>query len=282
MKSVTSISGGQTSAYLAAKYPTEFNVFSLVRINDPKAAPKDKKFLKYIQDKLDVEVIATAEDDIILQTIYELEQFIGSNIDVVAGETFDDVCEKRGGWLPNKLHRYCTTEMKLRPLFRWWRANFDDPVSFQIGFRANEQRRAKRMSERLNTNGLLEFKDIVGKLPDGRNKWKTIEWQKPTFPLIENKIFKDEITEFWKNKPVKFAPLNNCVGCFHRNPLLLRKMFDHHPSKMEWFASQERIKGNGIMWQHPQSYDQIKKHNLQNEIDFDEWESDCDSGHCGL
>ena len=70
--------------------------------------------------------------------------------------------------------------------------------------------------------------------------------------MIEDRIRRDHVVEFWKDKPVRFAERNNCVGCFHRNPLLLRQMFDKHPEKMEWFSAQERIEGKGQMdtWRH--------------------------------
>ena len=36
MKTATSVSGGMTSAYVAANYPSDYLVFALVRIEDPK------------------------------------------------------------------------------------------------------------------------------------------------------------------------------------------------------------------------------------------------------
>jgi hypothetical protein len=135
------------------------------------------------------------------------------------------------------------------------------------------------MLERCNDKGLLEFKDVIGKHSNGNNKWATIAWQKPSFPMIDDAIRRDKVVDFWKNKPVTFAERNNCVGCFHRNPLLLRKMFDKYPNKMEWFAKQERDREQGI-WA-TERYDNIKKHKLQHEISFDDF-SECDSGHCGL
>ena len=280
MKKITSISGGQSSAYIAANYPADYLVFALVTIEDKKCSPKDKKLVQLVSDKIGKEFIATAEDDIILHTILDLEQFVGQKIEWVAGESFDYVTEKKGGWLPNKLHRYCTVEMKLRPMHRWWRENINEPVEMQIGFRAGEERRAKKMYERLNDDGLLEFKDVVGKHSNGNNKWATIAWQSPSFPMIDHRVYRDEVVEYWKDKPVRFAPRNNCVGCFHRNPLLLRTMFDQYPKKMEWFASKERIEGNGN-WRSDMSYDDISKHRLQHELSFDDFE-ECDSGHCGL
>ncbi len=281
MKTVTSVSGGMTSAYVAVNYPSDYNWFALVSTEDKNCAFKDDACAKYVKEKTGQDIVGTLEDDMIIYTMMDLEQYMGRSIDIVIGSSFDHVVDKKGGWLPNKLHRYCTVEMKLRPLFRKWREVCNDPVEMQIGFRANEQRRAKKMQERLNDDGLLEFKDVVGKHPNGNNKWKTVAWQKPSFPLIQDAIFKDQIIEFWKDKPVRFAPLNNCVGCFHRNPLLLREMFNQHPEKMEWFASQERREKRGS-WRSDIKYDKIKKHKAQISLDLEDWKSDCDSGHCGL
>jgi len=282
MKTVTSISGGMTSAYLAVHYPSDHNWFALVSTNDTDCAFKDSACAEYVQEKTGQQVVGTLEDDLIIYTMMDLEQYMGRSIDMVLGEPFENVIESNGygKYLPNVMRRFCTTEMKLRPLFRHWKSTCSEPVEVRIGFRANETRRAKNMLKKTNEQGLSEFKDVVGKSPSGRNKWKTVAWQKPSFPLIEAGIMKDEIEEFWKDKPVRFATLNNCVGCFHRNPILLRQMFDEHPNKMEWFLGQEAITGG--RWKKEMTYSKIKNHKLQMKINVDEWESDCDSGHCGL
>lgn len=279
MKTVTSVSGGQSSAYIAANYPSDYLVFALVCIEDRKCTPKDLKLVQAVSDRIGKEFIATAEDDTILHTMFDLEQYLGQRIDWVTGETFDVVAQS-GGLLPNKLHRYCTVEMKLRPMHRWWKEKLNEPVEMRIGFRSGEERRATRMLERCNNDGLLEFKDVIGKHSNGNNKWATKAWQKPVFPMIEDGIHRDKVVQFWKEKPVRFAERNNCVGCFHRNPLLLRKMWDQYPDKLQWFSNQEKT-GKG-WWRYKEiSYENIKKHRLQHELSFEDF-SDCDSGHCGL
>tara|TARA_R110000744_G_C19206483_1_gene545568 strand:+ start:52 stop:891 length:840 start_codon:yes stop_codon:yes gene_type:complete len=279
MKTVTSVSGGQSSAYIAANYPSDYLVFALVTTDDPKCKHPDKRARQKVSDLIGREFIGTLEDDTIIYTMLELEQWLQQEIHWVAGETFDKVAQS-GGLLPNKLHRFCTVEMKLRPIHRWWKETINEPVKMQIGFRAGEERRATRMLERCNADGLLEFKDIIGKHSNGNNKWATTAWQKPTFPMIDDGIHRDKVVEFWKDVPLPFADRNNCVGCFHRNPLLLRKMWDKYPDKMEWFSDQEKT-GKG-WWRYKEiSYDQIKKHKPQHELSFDDF-SDCDSGHCGL
>lgn len=282
MKTVTSVSGGKTSAYLAAKYPTDHNVFALVRTEDQDSRFKDEVLRKRVEDRIQADFIATAEDDIIITTMFDLEQYLGREIKWVTGITFDEVIRTKGGWLPNKLHRYCTTWLKITPIFYWWSRNFDGPIQMNIGYRANEGKRVNKMNNRLNENGFLDFKATferwVGGSHDGKNKWETIEWQKPNFPLYEDRIFPEHIHQFWEFKPVQFAPMNNCVHCFHRSPLLLNKLSKEHPEKMNWAARQEGGKNGN--WRADLSYQNIIDHEAQLELSFDDF-SECDSGYCG-
>ena len=160
--------------------------------------------------------------------------------------------------------RYCTELMKIKPMFDWWKKNFNEPIQMNIGFRAGEDRRAKNMLDRCNEDGLRAYNKTY--------------WQKPNFPMINDNVHRDKVVKYWKDKDVRFAVQNNCVGCFHRNPLVLRKMFDLHPNKMQWFIDEE-LRKNG-QFKSEMSYSDIKKHKLQTEINFDDW--GCDSGYCGL
>lgn len=281
MKTVNSLSGGKTSSYIAANYPADYDVFALVRIEDKRCMFPDKKLRQQIEDRIQAPFIATAEDDTIIYTMLDLEQYIGRKITWVTGETFDKVL-KSAGTLPDPLRRYCTTQMKLQPIFEWWRKKINNPCEMRLGFRANETNRAKRTTEKTNNNGYLEMKAIVGKRGT-RNKWDMIEWQKPVYPLINDNIYKDHIEQYWIDKPVRFAWMNNCVGCFHKNPLLIRKMWDKHPNKIQWFADQERIKHNKDVWYKDKnlSFNDVKKWHIQSEL-FDDDFNECDSGYCGV
>ena len=281
MITVNSLSGGKTSSYIAKHYPADYDVFSLVRVEDENCKFPDEKIRKEVEDRLQAPFVGTVEDDTIIYTMLDLEQFIGREISWVTGITFDEVVRSKGGWLPNMLHRYCTTNLKLMPIFHWWHSNIREPVEMRIGFRANEQRRAKKMIERKNENGLLEIKATVEKHSNGRNKWETFEWQSPSFPLILDNVYKDNVEEYWKDKPVRFAWMNNCVGCFHRNEILLKKMFENHPNKMQWFSDQEIGRGGKGTWKNGITYEAIKEYKLQFEL-FDDEFDECDSGYCGL
>jgi len=281
LKTVNSLSGGKTSSYIAANYPADYNVFSLVRTNDKNCIFPDKKIRQEVSDRLGTEFIGTLEEDMIIYTMLDLEQFIGSKIDWVTGKTFDEITVRNGKrYLPNVTQRFCTTEMKLQPIFDWWRKEINQVVEMRIGFRANEQRRAKTMLSKANNNGNLEFKAIVGKRKT-QNKWADIEWQKPKFPLIENPTFKDSIENYWQDKNVRFAYLNNCVGCFHRSPVLLKHMSDKHPNKFQWFIDAEKNPYGKRTLKIGMKYKDIRKSLKQTKL-FDDDFNECDSGYCGL
>jgi len=210
MKTVTSASGGKTSSYIVANYPQDYIVFALVRIEDKRCMFPDKKIRQEVEDRIQKPFIATSEDDTIIYTMLDLEQETGKKIDWVSGITFDEVIRKKGGWLPNMLHRYCTTHLKIEPIFYWWAETVGEPCMFQIGYRANEMRRAKRTKDKLNSNGLLEMKATFSKHPNGNNRWEG---------------------------------------------------------------------GKNGYWRSDVSYDKIKSHNLQIEINYDDF-SECDSGYC--
>lgn len=284
MKTVNSLSGGKTSSYIAANYPADYNIFALVRTDDKNCIYPDAKVRQIVSDKIGKEFIGTLEDDVIIDTMLDLEQFIGQEIHWTSGKTFDEIIIRSNGkkFLPNKVMRFCTVEMKIEPIKKWWFDNIKEPIETRIGFRANEQKRAKTMIDRTNNNGYLYDKFIIGKHKNGNNKWQKYKYQKPIFPLIEDNIYKDTIEKYWKDKPVRFAYMNNCVGCFHRNHILLKHMSNKFPKKYQWFVNAEKQTGynkrtfiNGI------TYDQIR--NSLKQIDlFDDDFNECDSGYCGL
>lgn len=284
MKTVNSLSGGKTSSYIASNYPADYNVFSLVRTDDKNCMFPEAKIRQEVSDRLGTEFIGTLEDDTIIYTMLDLEQHIGQKIDWVTGKTFDEITVRNGKrYLPNVTQRFCTTEMKLQPIFDWWRKEINEVVEMRIGFRANEQSRAKTMIDKTNKNGNLEFKAIVGKRggKTNQNKWANIEWQKPKFPLIDNPIFKDQVEKYWQDKEVRFAYMNNCIGCFHRSPILLKHMSDRHPNKFQWFINSEENGHGKRTFKNGVKYKDIKKSFKQTEL-FDDNFNDCDSGYCGI
>jgi hypothetical protein len=73
---VNSISGGKTSAYIAANYPADYNVFSLVRTNDKLCEYPDKKVRQIVSDLIGCEFVGTTEQDNIIQIMLDLSERI--------------------------------------------------------------------------------------------------------------------------------------------------------------------------------------------------------------
>jgi len=284
METINSVSGGKTSSYIAKHYPADYNIFSLVRIEDVDnlwMKGKDEKTRQLISDRLGKDFIGTAEMDETIYTILDLEQFLGQEIKIVSGDTFEQVIKNHGNYLPNKMARFCTVDMKLKPIFDWCRKNTELPIEMRIGFRPTEKRRAENVLKRSNENGIESFRTIIGKAKNGnKNKWGEIEYRKVTFPLIDDNITKDVIYGYWNDKPVRFSYRNNCVGCVNRQPLLISHMASKDIDTLRWFEKQEKITGNTFI--SDVSFSEILKFNPQGLLFEDEDFSDCDSGYCEI
>lgn len=269
MKTINSLSGGKTSSYMAVHYPSDYEIFALVTIDDHKCTPKDAKLVQMVSDKLGKQFIATAEDDKTLVVMLELEQKIGREILWVSGNSFEQVNKKMtgGGGLPNMMWRFCTTELKMRPIWDWWYLNIGEKVKMNIGIRYDEMERAERIR---NT-----FKGVVGKRGT-RNKWEEIEWREASFPLIENRIMHPTVVKWANVSGLDFPADSNCVGCFHKGIQQLRKNWDDNQLKMQWFADQET---KAKRWKKEMNYEQIRKQLLQSEFDFGGG-AGCNAGFC--
>lgn len=267
MITVTSISGGKTSAYMAKHYPTDKNIFSLVRIEADYCKPKDPGIVKYVSDKIGMDFIATAESDTTLYVIRDLEQLLGKEITWVTGESFESVIFKKKA-LPNMMWRFCTTEMKMKPIFDYCQKEFG-MVRMNIGFRYDEKERGKHENN--------SFKTIVGKSENGRNKWGTVKWRECNYPLIEFKQNHFDVRKWAQSTNLIFPPDSNCVGCFWKPVQQLRMNWDTEPQKMRWFAEMEnKLKRK---FKKEMSYDNVKLIGLQQDFNFGTG-SGCSAGGC--
>jgi len=265
MKTIHSLSGGKTSSYMAVHYPADYNLFALVTVDDLKLKPLDKSIVKYASEKLDFDFIATAESDLTMYAMRDLEQLIGKEIIWVKGQSFEKLNKKRSA-LPNQMWRFCTTEMKMRPIFEWWHKNINEKIKMGVGFRYDEKERANSFS--------TSFKTIIGKRGT-RNKWEDIEWREGWFPLIDDKLTHYPIYEWSKTSGIFFPADSNCVGCFWKPVQQLRKNWDNEPQKMQWFADQE----TNSQWKKEMNYEQVKTIGLQQDFFFGTG-SGCQAGFC--
>jgi len=271
MIKVNSISGGKTSAFMALNYPADIELFALVCIESEYCKPKDKGLVQFVSDKIGRDFVATAESDKTLVVVRDLEQLLGREIKWVVGDTFEQVIKKKKA-IPNQMWRFCTTEMKMKPIFDYCQKEVGEIVEMQVGFRYDEKERGERNKD--NTH----FKTIVGKSKNGtRNKWAEIEWRALSFPLIDSQISHYSVYQWSQNSGLDFPADSNCVGCFWKPFQQLRKNWDDEPQKMRWFAEMEKEMQR--QWKKEMSYSSAKKIGLQQDFFFGTG-SGCQAGFC--
>lgn len=282
MFTANSISGGKTSGYMAVHYPADVNIFACVCIDYLPAKPKDKAVLSYCLDKLNGNFIASAESEKTLKVMMQLEQLIGKEIVWVRGKSFDEVIDG-AGCLPTWNRRFCTTDMKIIPMFEYLYFTYG-VVKMNIGFRADEFERVHLIEK-----DKKPIKKIIGEMnyPTScknfglnRQNWEAIIWQEKNYPLFDDMIYHLPILSWWaKHHPeFEFPKDSNCQGCHHKPKELIKKNYVENPEILDWFALQE-LKGKYNTWHDDMiPYRDTFKMNFTEEFDFDF--TMCNSGGC--
>lgn len=282
MITINSLSGGKTSSYMAVHFPADVEIFSMVCIEDHNAAggwlKRRPDLIKYANEKLERfvphfgEFKATAEDPVIIQTMMELEQKIGREIVWVRDISFETLIQERK-FLPNKRRRFCTTELKLKPVFEYSYLRFPNKVEMRLGYRFDEMERKE------NATSEYKFPYMCNTYGQGRQRHKTITWRKCTFPLIDEvPTIHPQIVNFWKNnQDVTFAPDSNCQFCFWKDEQQKLINFDRNPSIMYWAAIQEEIIGNMLS----DKFSLLQNAKIAKQLDFFSGTgSGCTAGMC--
>jgi hypothetical protein len=280
---------------MAIHYPADYEIFSLVCIDDVRCKPKDPTLIEYGNKKLSKftdkygEFIATAEDDLTIRAMMDLEQKIGKNIIWVRGESFENVISQKG-LLPNKLKRFCTTEMKMKPIFYYCNYYIGEKVQMRIGFRYDEY---DRMEKFLNNSNPTNFKvaDTCNLFGEKRQNFIEINWRYCHFILVKNGINEPEVIDFFDKygyvggnlfeelRKMEFPIDSNCKHCFIKKIETLNAISVRDPNIMQWASEQEnKTKGT---WIKNVRYDDIIQMNknviplmIEQELD------DCSIGGC--
>ena len=209
----------------------------------------------------------------------EMEQILGKEIIWVRGKSFDQIIDENSA-LPTWARRFCTTEMKLVPIFEYLYPRYGKTIH-NIGFRADEPERIINGSKERLFKRVFSCNNFGKK----RNNWKDFDWQIKEFPL--KRTFHFQIKSFWaKYYPELDFPFDsNCAGCHHKPNELIKQNYEEDPEILEWFALQEdkklRLKKKNSTWHDDKiSYWEIfntEYPNLFSEIsDY----TICNSGGC--
>jgi len=136
------------------------------------------------------------------------------------GEPFMALMRKRN-YVPNRVTRFCTTELKVRPAKRWMVAHGHKTWTAVIGFRADEAHRARQ--------------------PKKERRF-TCVW-----PMMDAGVARRDVSEFWKAQPFNLrlldndgkTALGNCDGCFLKSEWNRANLARCYPERAAWWASVE-------------------------------------------
>lgn len=147
------------------------------------------------------------------------------------GEPFEALIRKKK-YLPNPVTRFCTIEMKIRPMARYLHSiglaekqSHGEQMAW-VGIRADEQRRAAK----------IEHKERI--------------------PLFTAGVTKQDISNFWKQQSFDLELPNmngttmhgNCDLCFLKGGNQIQSLITEKPERAIWWARMETlVKSENVM-----------------------------------
>jgi 3'-phosphoadenosine 5'-phosphosulfate sulfotransferase (PAPS reductase)/FAD synthetase len=231
-----SFSGGRTSAYMLWRVLQAHGgaLPSDCVVCFANTGKEEEATLRFVRDcglqwNVDIHWVEYRNDDV---------GFAEVNFDTASrdGEPFEAIIRKRQ-YLPNPVTRFCTSELKIRTMHKWLRANWQslgwdaaDLVWGQmIGIRADEMRRVSKIRAR------------------GHSTESTKETM--LMPLADANITLKEIEAFWKSRPFKLelptykgkTMSGNCDLCFLKGASQVASLIAEKPSRAIWWAKMEAL-----------------------------------------
>ena len=168
------------------------------------------------------------------------------------GEPFSALIGKRR-CLPNPAMRFCTQELKIRPMKHWMRERGYEHWSNVVGIRADEPRRVAKM--RAN---------------EQRERWENV------LPLADAGVTLAEVESFWAAQPfdLQLKPHEgNCDLCFLKSYDKLKNIVRERPDLAQWWADQEARKGDHFRRDRPSYADMLAQGDLF--LGFDDEQVEC-------
>ena len=134
------------------------------------------------------------------------------------GEPFAALIAKRN-YLPNPIARFCTSDLKVKPMTQYMNAQGCEDVTSVIGLRADEPRRVAKLRADAT-------RDIA-------------------MPLADANVTREQIINWWARQPFDLMLPNddpafgNCDLCFLKGGTRIERVMRHEPDRAEWWIEQE-------------------------------------------
>jgi 3'-phosphoadenosine 5'-phosphosulfate sulfotransferase (PAPS reductase)/FAD synthetase len=152
------------------------------------------------------------------------------------GEPFEAVIRQRN-YLPNPVTRFCTSELKIRTMHKWLRANWErlgwdtENVEWDqmIGIRADEHRRVSKIRARGHSTETVKETMLM--------------------PLADAGITVQHISDFWAAQSFQLelptysgrTLAGNCDLCFLKGASQVQSLIAEKPERAVWWAKMEAL-----------------------------------------
>lgn len=215
-------SGGRTSAYmlhqvLEANGPLPDRVVVSFQ-NTGREMPETLDFVQECGERWGVRIVW-------LEYRPEAPRFevVSHNSASRNGEPFEALIRKRK-FLPNRVTRFCTGDMKIKPMTRYLRSLGWDGWYVATGIRADEP-------------------DRLGAKIGARQRWA------PWYPLAAAGVSRHDVAAFWERQPFDLrlpnvkgrTSLGNCDGCFLKSEAARAALVRDYPERAQWWSDMEAV-----------------------------------------
>lgn len=213
---VISFSGGRTSAYMLHRVLEANNGLPAEAIvcfaNTGKEHPATLEFVRDCEQKWNVEIHwleYTAEEPRFKRVTFETASR--------SGEPFEALVMRKN-YLPNPVTRFCTTELKIRPIHKYLKSlgwEHNENMDW-VGIRADERRRAAKIARERT-------------------------------PLVTANVTAKDVGEFWASHPFDLRLPNhggktmhgNCDLCMLKPAAQILSLIREEPQRAVWWAKME-------------------------------------------
>ena len=191
---------------------------------------------------------------------------VGFNSASRAGEPFTAMIAKRN-YLPNAVTRYCTTQLKIRPMSKFVRSLGWQHWNNVVGLRYDE---GMRVLKQIDRNA------------QGKERYTTL------MPMAKARHTKADVMAFWEQQPFDLQLRSyegNCDLCFLKARAKLSTLIRENPGMADWWIEQERNvrpdKPAGARFVTEYSYAQLARechaqgHLFDGFMDDDEHDTEC-------
>ena len=196
------------------------------------------------------------------------------------GEPFEAVIRQRN-YLPNPVTRFCTSELKIRVMHKWLRANWqtlgwddtDHEWDQMIGIRADEHRRVAKIKARGHSTETVKETMLM--------------------PLADAGVTLTDIDAFWSSQTFRLelptvngrTLAGNCDLCFLKAANQVQTLIAQKPERAIWWARMESLalasKPSGAVFRSDRpTYAQMLE-NTKQQVDFIGHDEEAIACFCG-